>query len=179
MKRVDPSKVYRLMYPAVPAVIACSDGGQVYAMPAVSVISLSNEPPLVGVSSSPAHSTHKAILKAKRFSLSWFDSSLAGVLQALGTKPHVEGDKLASAGVEHHSGSVLKVPIPEMAVAFLECALRRRLPTGDHELLVGEVRNARAIGDFRGYWRFREYRPVLYTGIRGGSFGMYRSGPPG
>ena len=87
MNPVDPSKLYRILYPAVPAIISCRDRSLVYAMPVVSVISLSNNPPLIGVASSPSHSTHQAIVKMKSFSLSWVDSSLVRALEVLGTTP--------------------------------------------------------------------------------------------
>jgi flavin reductase (DIM6/NTAB) family NADH-FMN oxidoreductase RutF len=178
MNPVDPSKVYRLLYPSVPAIIGCSDRGMVYAMPVVSVVSLSNDPSLIGVSSSPKHSTHQAILKANCFSLSWVDASLVRSLEVLGTTPHSAADKLRSAGLGHARGRALDVPIVEDAVASLECSLYARHPFGDHELLVGEVQDARASDDFQDYWRFRTYDPVLYTGIQDGSLRTFepRSG---
>jgi len=174
MSPVDPSKIYRLFYPAVPAIVSCSDGGMVYAMPVVTAIPLSNDPPLVGVSSSPGHATHKAVLRAGRFSLSWVDASLVRSLEALGTTSHSTPDKLKAAGLKHSRGRKLDVPTVEGAAASLECSLDARQPMGDHELLIGRVHDARATEDFRGYWRFESYRPVLYAGIQDGSFETYR-----
>jgi len=174
MNAVDPSKVYRLLYPAVPAIISCSDRGQIYAMPVVSIISLSNDPPLIGVSSSPKHSTHQAVVSAKCFSLSWVDASLKRSLEVLGTTPHTAADKLHSAGLEHARGKKVDAPIVEGSVAALECSLYARQPLGDHELLVGEVQEAWASEDFQDYWRFRTYSPVLYAGIQDGSFRTYQ-----
>lgn len=176
MKPVHASKVYRLLYPAVPAIVSCSDGEMVYAMPVVSIMSLSNTPPLIGVSSSPQHSTHQAIVRAGRFSVSWVNESLSGALEVLGTTSHKAPDKLRSAGLEHRRGRTLDVPVIEGAAAELECSLEARQATGDHELLVGRVRDARAIDDFHGYWRFRTYKPVLYAGIQRGSLKTYEPG---
>lgn len=177
MNPVDPSKAYRLLYPAVPAILSCSDRSLTYAMPVVSVISLSNSPPLIGVSSSPQHSTHQAIVKVRCFSLSWVDASLVRSLEVLGTTPHGGEDKLQSAGLKHARGRTLDVPIVEGAVASLECALYARQALGDHELLVGSVQDARASEDFQEYWRFQEYDPVLYAGIQEGSFRTYKPRP--
>src|SRR5271169_1877703 len=170
MNPVDPSKAYRLLYPAVPAILSCSDRGLVYAMPVVSIISLSNSPPLIGVSSSPKHATHQAIAKVRCFSLSWVDAKLAHSLEVLGTTPLVGVDKLQSAGLRHTTGKSLDVPIVEGAVASLECTLYARQTLGDHELLVGKVQDARASEDFQEYWRFQTYNPVLYAGIQEGAF---------
>lgn len=177
MSPVDPSKVYRLFYPAVPVIVSCGDGGTVYAMPAVSVVSLSNDPPLVGVSSSPGHATHQAVLRAGRFSLSWVDVSFVKQLEVLGTTSHGVPDKLRAAGLEHTRGRKLGVPIVEGAAASLECSLDARQPLGDHELLIGRVHEARATEDFKEYWRFESYRPVLYAGIQDGSFKTYSPKP--
>jgi len=177
MNPVDPSKVYRLLYPAVPAIISCSDRGLIYAMSVVSIISLSNDPPLIGVSSSPKHSTHEVIASVRRFSLSWVDASLVRSLEVLGTTPHGTVDKLQSAGLKHTRGKALDVPIVEGAVAWLECSLYARQALGDHELLVGKVHDARASDDFQEYWKFQAYNPVLYAGIQGGSFKTYQPRP--
>lgn len=173
MNPVDASEVYRLLYPAVPVIVSCSDGEAVYAMSVVSIMSLSNDPPLVGVSSSPSHSTHRAIVKAGRFSVAWVGAQLWGALEFLGTTPHTETDKLRSAGLRHRRGKRLDVPVVEGAAAVLECSLHSRHATGDHELLVGRVEAGEAIEDFQGYWRFEAYHPVLYAGMQGGSFKTY------
>ena len=174
MNPVEPSKVYRLLYPAVPAIITCSDRGMIYAMPVVSMISLSNNPPLIGISSSPKHATHEAIASVRRFALSWVDASLVRSLEVLGTTPHSPFDKLQSAGLKHTRGQSLDMPIVEGAVASLECSLYARQTLGDHELLVGKVHNAMASDDFQEYWRFQSYSPVLYAGIQDGSFRTYQ-----
>ena len=177
MNPVDTSKVYRLLYPAVPAILSCSDRSLVYAMPVVSIISLSNSPPLIGVASSPEHSTHQAIASVRSFSLCWVDASLVRSLEVLGTTPRVGADKLQSAGLKHARGRVLDVPIIEGAVAAVECSLYARQALGDHELLVGKIQDARASEDFQDYWRFQSYNPVLYAGIQEGAFKTYRPRP--
>jgi flavin reductase (DIM6/NTAB) family NADH-FMN oxidoreductase RutF len=177
MNPVDPSKVYRLLYPAVPAIISCNDRGMIYAMPVVSITSLSNDPPLIAFSSSPKHLTHEAIIKARCFSVSWVDASLRRAIEVLGTTPHRAGDKLQSAGLKHARGRTLDVPIIEGSVASLECSLYLRQAIGDHELLVGKVQDARAVDDFQGYWRFQTYSPVLYAGTQDGSFKTYKLQP--
>jgi flavin reductase (DIM6/NTAB) family NADH-FMN oxidoreductase RutF len=173
MRTIDPSKVYRLLYPAVPAIMACEDAGLTYAMPVVSVISISGTPPLVGIASSPSHSTHQAVVRAGCFSLSWVDASLAHSVDVLGTTQRTTEDKLSAAGLAHTPGEKLAVPMIEAAVASLECSLHSRLTLGDHELLVGMVESARASDDFQEYWGFQTYEPLLYAGLQGGSLRTY------
>jgi flavin reductase (DIM6/NTAB) family NADH-FMN oxidoreductase RutF len=166
MKRVEAAKVYRLFYPAVPVVVAASHKGKTSAMPAISVLSLSNDPALVGISSSPSHATHETVVRAKSMSVSWLDSRYTKVVEALGS--YSGGgivDKLEAAGLHYDLGGSPEVPIIREAAAHLVCRLARVQRFGDHNLLVGEVKEARATGDFRDYWTFRLYHPILYRGI--------------
>jgi flavin reductase (DIM6/NTAB) family NADH-FMN oxidoreductase RutF len=166
MKRVAASRVYRLLYPTVPVVVAASSGGRVSAMPAVSVISLSNDPALVGISSSPSHATHGTIVRAGSLSVSWLGREYAEVVEALGSASGAKiRDKLGAAGLHYSLKGPLKVPVIGEASAYLECALAGVHRFGDHDLLVAEVREARAIADFRDYWAFEAYHPILYSGM--------------
>lgn len=175
MNPVDPSKVYRLFYPQVPAILACTDGSRVYAMPVVSMLSLSSEPPLVGVAASPGHATHRAVVDVGRFSLSWVDASAARSVELLGAGTFKGRDKLRAAGLKHARGRALGVPVIEGAAASLECTLQAREAMGDHDLLVGRVERAEASDDFKGYWRFKDYTPLLYAGTLEGSLTTYRA----
>ncbi|MGA2664588.1 MAG: flavin reductase family protein [Nitrososphaerales archaeon] len=173
MRAVPASKVYRLLYPAVPAVVAAYHRGRVAAMPAASVVSLSNEPPIVGFSSSPSHATRDAAVGAGCFSLSWLDASHAAAVDALGrTSGAGVSDKLRAAGLHHAPAARAPVvPVIREASAYLACTLSDLVRFGDHELLVGAVLEARAIGDFREYWTFERYRPILYSGTGRPAYG--------
>jgi flavin reductase (DIM6/NTAB) family NADH-FMN oxidoreductase RutF len=166
MKRVAASKVYRLFYPAVPVVVAASHKGKTSAMPAVSVISLSSEPTLIGISSSPSHDTHATVVRAGCLSISWLDRRYASAIEALGnTSGSWVVDKLRAAGLHYSLGGSPEVPVIEEAAAYLVCTLHGVRKFGDHELLVAQVREARSIADFRDYWSFRDYHPYLYSGM--------------
>jgi len=168
MKEVDTGKAYRLFYPSVPAVLSASHRKTVSAMLVVSFTALSESPSLVGVSSLPSHSTHKTVIAARRFSLCWLDKKDIRAMAHLASHAGKEGeDKLLSAGLKHHRGKRVDVPVIDAAVAVLECSLTKTIRFGDHELLVGRVKASYAIEDFRDYWSFEVYRPILYTGWRG------------
>ncbi len=130
---------------------------------------LSESPPLIGVSSAPSHYTFRSIAHSKAFSLTWFDRSFSKAVEVLASTSSGPGaDKLSLAGLSHHPGRKLKVPVPDAASAVLECRLVGKRKFGDHVLLVGLVVVAYASEDFKDYWLFREYRPILYTGWQGG-----------
>jgi 3-hydroxy-9,10-secoandrosta-1,3,5(10)-triene-9,17-dione monooxygenase reductase component len=167
--KVDPSLIHRLFYPQVPAVLSAMAGKRVSAMPVVSYTSVSDSPPMVAVSSVPAHYTCKLVLEAGCFSLCILDRDRAGAIARLAS---VSGskveDKLADAGLKYTSGEKVKVPVIHGASATLECSLAAKRRFGDHLLLVGEVRAARATEAFDGFWDFARYKPLLYTGWRDG-----------
>lgn len=166
MRKVDDSKVYRLLYPAVPAVVAAYAGGRVAAMPVASLISLSSDPAMVAFSSSPNHATYAATIEAGCFSVSWLDRRFSGAVELLGSTSGPESvDKLESAGLHHKKGRVLDAPVLREASACLECRFSMSQKFGDHNLVVGEVKRADAIEDFSDYWQFEGYSPMLYAGL--------------
>jgi flavin reductase (DIM6/NTAB) family NADH-FMN oxidoreductase RutF len=166
MRKVEPSKVYRLLYPSVPAVVAAANGGKTSAMPMVSIMSLSNDPPLIGISSSPAHSTLHAILGARSFSVSWLGLKHQAAVESLGTASGWEvADKLLASGLHYRVKGPKSVPVIAESSAYLVCTVDDVRSYGDHELVVGRVQDARAEDDFDEYWAFKTYRPILYAGL--------------
>src|SRR5438046_1847384 len=156
---------HQQFYPSVPDVRSASPRTMLSAAPAFSFTALAETPSLVGVSSLPSHSTHKTVIAARRFSLCWLDKKDIRAMAHLASHAGKEGeDKLLSAGLKHHRGKRVDVPVIDAAVAVLECSLTKRIRFGDHELLVGRVKASYAIEDFRDYWSFEVYRPILYIG---------------
>jgi flavin reductase (DIM6/NTAB) family NADH-FMN oxidoreductase RutF len=138
-------------------------------MPVVSYASVSDSPPLVSVACNPKSFTCKLVLKASSFSLCILDRDHANAIAKLAmTSGSKVKDKLLDAGLKHHLGSKLKVPVIRGAEATLECALRDRWTLGDHTLLVGQVEGASASDAFDDFWDFRKYHPLLYTGWKEG-----------
>ena len=167
--KVEPALIHRLFYPQVPVVMAALMKGRVSAMPVVSYASLSDSPPLVAVSCNPGSFTCKLAVRAGSFSLSLLDRSHSDEIARLATAHGTEvRDKLADAGIEYALGSKLNVPLPKQAAASLECALKSKARHGDHLLLVGLVKAAHASDSFTDFWDFNSYRPLLYTGWKGG-----------
>jgi flavin reductase (DIM6/NTAB) family NADH-FMN oxidoreductase RutF len=166
--KVDPALIHRLFYPQVPLVLSAMSGRRVSAMPVVSYASVSDSPPLVAVSCRQGGFTCKLALKARSFSLCVLDRRHGEAISRLATVSGAKvKDKLTDAGLKYRKGTRLKVPIIEGAVASLECSLAFKKTFGDHVLLVGSVKAAAASESFKGFWDFRAYRPLLYTGWQG------------
>ncbi len=169
LKKVDPALAHRLFYPGVPAVLAARSGKTVAAMPVISYSSLSERPPLFGVSCARDSFTLQVASATKAFSLCLLGEEHVNAIALLASRKGEEGsDKLSNAGLKHRKGSRLGAPVIIGASAALECSLRRSLRTGDHVLLVGRIEAALATSDFGGYWRFRSYHPLLYAGWQRG-----------
>lgn len=169
LRSIEPSLAHRLFYPGVPAVLASRLGKTVAAMPVISYSSLSERPPLFGVSCAKGSFTLRVVSASKVFSLCLLGESRADSIALLASRRGRKGsDKLSEAGLAHSKGRLLGSPIILGSSAALECSLLRSLRTGDHVLLVGRIEAALATGDFDGYWRFKSYRPLLYAGWQGG-----------
>lgn len=167
--KVDYSLIHRLFYPQVPLVMSAQYGGRVSAMPVVSYASVSDKPPMVAVACTPGGFTCELAQKAGSFSLCILDrremDAFARLATVSGTRVR---DKLTDAGLVHTVGTKLKVPVVRRAFATLECKLRSMWRTGDHMLLLAEVCAAYSTRAFVDFWDYTKYRPLLYTGWRGG-----------
>ena len=53
-------------------------------------------------------------------------------------------DKFSKTGLTQEKASHVKPPLIKECLAFLECRLKEEFPTGDHQLMVGEVLDAYA-----------------------------------
>jgi flavin reductase (DIM6/NTAB) family NADH-FMN oxidoreductase RutF len=138
-------------------------------MPAVSYASISDSPPLVGVSCSPRAFTYRLAAKAGAFSLCVVDGKLIRSVEKLATVSGAKvADKLREVGLPYHAATSVEAPVLDDSVAEIECVVHLKKKTGDHTLLVGRVTACRASSDFSDFWAYKKYRPILYTGWRGG-----------
>jgi flavin reductase (DIM6/NTAB) family NADH-FMN oxidoreductase RutF len=146
-------------------VLAARWGKTVAAMPVVSYAALSEDPPLFGVACAKDSFTLRTSKAARAFSVSLLGEEHVDALTHLASHKGKDGaDKLDAAGLRHRRGAKLGAPVILGSAATLECSLVRTLRIGDHVLLVGRIESAFADSDFRDYWRFASYRPMLYAG---------------
>ena len=155
--------------------LSAQNGATVSAMPVVSYAALSERPPLVGVSCAKDSFTLKVAFQSKSFSLCLLGKEHVDAFTRLASaKGSRDADKLAEAGLRHRNGRKLDVPVIIGSAAAIECSLIKSLTLGDHVFLVGKIERASASPDFRGYWRFASYHPMLYAGWREG-MNLYRN----
>ena len=113
-------------------------GGQKAGLTVVSLVSLSLEPPLVGVAVRRHAALHELVREAGAFAVSILATGQEAVAQhfARGVPPIILWQ-----GIETRTGE-LGAPLLEGALGWIECRLASEHPTGDHTFFVGDVVSA-------------------------------------
>ena len=143
-------------FPSGVAVLTVDAEGQRLGLTVGSLVSLSLEPPLVGVAVSRQAAMHELAREAGGFAL----SLLAGDQEAL-AQHFARGVPPIALwhGIRWRAGET-GAPLLEGALGWLECRTDGEYPVGDHTLFIGEVvalepgRRAPAL-----LYVGREYRP--------------------
>ena len=122
-------------FPAPVAVVTTRFEDERYGFTAGSVVSLSLDPPLVGVSVGRDSSSHEPMRRAGGFAISLLSEQQVDVAQHFarsGIPPVVLWE-----GTHVRDGE--RGPLVEGALAWLECRTWADYDAGDHTLFVGEV----------------------------------------
>jgi flavin reductase len=143
--------------PSGVAVVTVSVEGADVGLTVSSLVSLSLEPPLVGISISRFAALHELLREAEAFGVSILAAGQEHLAQhfARGVPP------LALwTGIERRSGA-RGVPLLDGALGWLECRLAAEHETGDHTLFVGEVSSVeRGPGNPPLVYIDQSYRPL-------------------
>jgi flavin reductase (DIM6/NTAB) family NADH-FMN oxidoreductase RutF len=120
--------------PAPVCVVTIELEGRPYGLTVGSVVSLSLDPPLVGLSISHQAQLHELLREVDRFAVSALAADQDGVAQhfARGTPPIAMWSGIA---VRQGDGP----PLLEGAVGWLRCRREHAHETGDHTFFVGRV----------------------------------------
>ena len=123
------------LFPSGVCVVSANVEGTRVATTIGSLVSLSLEPPLVGISVGRVVSLHELLRTAGAFGVSILRGDQADVAAhfARGVPPLVLWD-----GVPVRDGAT-GAPLLAEALAWIECRLWDRYDAGDHSLFVGEV----------------------------------------
>jgi len=120
--------------PAAVAVVTVDADGQRLGLTVTALVSLSLDPPLVGVAVGRSAALHELLREAGGFAVSLLSSGQDAVAQhfARGVPPIA-----LWTGIETREGP--RGPLLEGALGWLECSLESEAPAGDHTLFVGRV----------------------------------------
>jgi flavin reductase (DIM6/NTAB) family NADH-FMN oxidoreductase RutF len=127
-------------FPAGVAVVTVDADGTRLGLTVGSVVSLSLDPPLVGVAVSRQAAMHELLREAGGFALSLLAGDQEAVAQhfARGVPPFAHWHGVATR--EGAAGA----PLLDGALGWLECRLEAAQPAGDHTFFVGEVLSVEA-----------------------------------
>jgi len=102
---------------------------------------VSIQPKHIGVSIEASALTHSLVSEGGCFSLSLLSQDQRAEVRKF-VKPAVHDPVAGTLSGVPYREALTGAPIPEMAVAWLDCELRQRLDVGSHTLFVGEVVDA-------------------------------------
>jgi flavin reductase (DIM6/NTAB) family NADH-FMN oxidoreductase RutF len=121
--------------PVPVAVVTVEAGGKRLGLTVTSLVSLSLEPPLMGVAIARQAALHELLREADAFAVSILAAGQERIAQhfARGVPPIA-----LWAGIEIHE-SELGPPLIEGALGWIECRVAEEHATGDHTLFVGDV----------------------------------------
>ena len=124
--------------PSPVGVVTVDVGGQAAGLTVDSLVSLSLEPPLVGIALGRNAALHELLREAGSFAVSILGAGQEHLAQhfARGVPPIG-----LWTGVDTRPGE-LGGPLIEGALGWLECRLASEHPAGDHTLFVGDVVSA-------------------------------------
>jgi flavin reductase (DIM6/NTAB) family NADH-FMN oxidoreductase RutF len=122
-------------FPSGLSVVSIDLEGERLGLTVGSLVSLSLDPPLVGVAISRQAAMHELLRRASAFALSLLAADQSSVAQhfARGVPPIALWH-----GIAWHNGET-GAPLLDNALGWLECRLAAEYPTGDHSFFVGEV----------------------------------------
>ena len=134
----DELKALMREVPQPVSVVTVNAAGQMAGLTIVSLVSLSLEPPLVGIAVRRHAALHELLREAGAFAVSILAAGQEALAQhfARGVPPIILWQ-----GIETRTGD-LGAPLLEGSLGWIECRLASEHPTGDHTFFVGDVVSA-------------------------------------
>lgn len=134
----DPQKaVFSLSYGLY--VISSQDGDRLNAQIANTVFQLTSEPLRLAICLNKSNFTNEMVSKSGIFAVTTLGKSGFGLVPGFGFRSGRDTDKFA--GVEYEISPVINCPIPQPAVAYLECRVGEgmKMDVGTHTLFVADI----------------------------------------
>ena len=152
----DDLRAVMRRFPVPVAVVSVELEGQAIGITVGSLVSLSLEPPLVGISIGRQQAAHELIRGAGGFAVTLLSGEQEDAARhfARGAPPIVLWEQ-----VRRRPGRF--APLLDDGLGWLECSLWAEYPAGDHTIFVGEVVEAEVGGSGRGLvYRESAYHPA-------------------
>ncbi|GEM49863.1 flavin reductase family protein [Deinococcus cellulosilyticus] len=140
MARLERTDRFFGYYPATVAVITVQTPGARNLMSAGWHSAVSMHPPMYGVAVGPERATHPLLREAGRFAVNFLPFEFSREIQGAGVYSYHDGrDKFDRLGLKVYSGALDTLILEEAYLAY-EIDQVQFVPFGDHDWVVGEVR---------------------------------------
>ncbi len=141
-KRIDVAlcSAYRLIHPMHTVIVSTiGSNGQPNALPIAWIMPTSRDPPLVAMSVAPQRYSHKLLEETEEFVINVPTLDLIKKVITLGKTTGRNLNKFEETGLTPISARSVKAPIIKECVAHLECRVKKKVKTGDHTVIIGEI----------------------------------------
>ena len=166
-RKVDELSARRLLTGGPVLLISSSYKGRHNITPVAYAMTLSMQPPLVGIALHPSRYCYDIIRKTNEFAINIPSRALLHHVQYLGSLSGAEFDKLELTKLPNFRARLLNTVLLEGAVAWIECSLEDTIEMGDHFLMVGKVVAVSADDEaFTDHWLLEDddAKPLHYLG---------------
>jgi flavin reductase (DIM6/NTAB) family NADH-FMN oxidoreductase RutF len=168
MRRMcDPTDARRMLNPGPVAIVTTAWRGETNAAPIAWCVSLSMQPPIVGIVVHPHRHTADMIRFSDGFAINIPGPKLMKQTAFLGMQSGVNTKKLEAAGLELFSPLKIDAPLIEGCLAWIECTVHDVTRVGDHTLFAGNVVKVQADDEaYAQQWllKDREHSPLTFIG---------------
>ncbi len=138
-KKIEGPAGFHHHYPKLAVIVTSHAQGRDNAMAVAWFSSVSQKPPMMGISVTSKRFTFEQIMESGEFGINFISLEKAELVAATGGCSGRDVDKFERFNLEKEQSLVTNVPILKDAYAAYECKLVANHTYGDHEWLVGEV----------------------------------------
>ncbi len=165
----DLSTAYRYLYPRLTVLVSSGTLQKSNALTIAWSCPLSANPPLIGVSITKKRYSHGIIRRYKEFVVNIPNTAQIEKSHYIGSiSGRKEPNKLKNAGFTAESSNKVAAPRIKECQINLECKLKKIIPTGDHDLFIGEVVEVLINNEITDDWAFdlKKFQPIYWRQSR-------------
>lgn len=167
MGKKEMSPTYMILPAAAVLVTVASPGGKDNIITLAWVGTVNSDPPMISISIRPSRYSHGLLEEGGEFVVNIPGADMVGELDLCGTRSGKDGDKFSLCGFGRIPGSRVKAPLIDRCPVNIECAVRKKISLGSHDMYIGEILAVHAseeVLDDRGRVNVSRLRPVVFAG---------------
>jgi len=139
--------------------------GRANVMAVAWIIPVSVDPPLLAMSIRPERHSYGLIMETGEFTVNVPTYEMAQKVLICGRRSGKDHNKFQEASLTPKNATKVGAPAIQECIAHLECRVVKKIETGDHTLIIGQIVAARALcGYFDLFYNIKKFRPCLHLG---------------